>query len=548
MRRFPVFVLLAALVTASAPVFAEPLVKPVPTPDLSKLPAARASDLRETRETFESTKGKLVGDALAEAYAIIGAAYASNGFAEAAGIAFDDASQLAPKDGRWVYAQGVLARSQKQNAVAQNYFELALQLNREYAPIVVTVARSKLENGDLDGARKLLAEFTRAHTDQAVPFAMLGEIALRQKRYPDAVEQTEKALSIEPSATRLYVTLADAQAGAGNAKAAADARAKAGNVPPTLIDPLGDGVLGVVPAAAAAASADAPSSHSSDAAGFLALRQYDSARHELDEALKASPNDSTVLALYARVEAAAGNLPAAKARATAAIAADKGSALAQLSLGMALEMGNDDAGAQHAYEDAVRLDPKLREARERLGALLLRTGRRDDAIVQFRALVQMDLTNPEPWLELVAADAVAGRCGAALRDVSDVLAKDAGNLFVLQLFVRLASTCPAASAQERLGALEYGRKLNTAGTAQTGEAYALALAANGKWDDAVKTQQAAIFLLVRNGLKGGLIPYREVLQQLQAHKLPDLPWAASAAMYHPARLTPDPKAAPVPAK
>lgn len=548
MRRFPVFALLAALVTASAPVFAEPLVKPVPTPDLSKLPAARASDLRETRETFESTKGKLVGDALAEAYAIIGAAYASNGFAEAAGIAFDDASQLAPKDGRWVYAQGVLARSQKQNAVAQNYFELALQLNREYAPIVVTVARSKLENGDLDGARKLLAEFTRAHTDQAVPFAMLGEIALRQKRYPDAVEQTEKALSIEPSATRLYVTLADAQAGAGNAKAAADARAKAGNVPPTLIDPLGDGVLGVAPAAAAAASADAPSSHSSDAAGFLALRQYDSARHELDEALKASPNDSTVLALYARVEAAAGNLPAAKARATAAIAADKGSALAQLSLGMALEMGNDDAGAQHAYEDAVRLDPKLREARERLGALLLRTGRRDDAIVQFRALVQMDLTNPEPWLELVAADAVAGRCGAALRDVSDVLAKDAGNLFVLQLFVRLASTCPAASAQERLGALEYGRKLNTAGTAQTGEAYALALAANGKWDDAVKTQQAAIFLLVRNGLKGGLIPYREVLQQLQAHKLPDLPWAASAAMYHPARLTPDPKAAPVPAK
>ncbi|MEO5561224.1 MAG: tetratricopeptide repeat protein [Dokdonella sp.] len=547
MRHFSVFALLAALVVAPTLVFADPVVKPVPTPDLSKLPSERAADLRETRETFESTKGKLTGDVLAEAYAIIGAAYASNGFLEAAGIAFDDATQLAPKDGRWVYAQGILARSQKHTAVAQNYFELALQLNREYAPIVVTVARAKFDNGDLDGARKLLTEFTRAHGDQAVPFALLGEIALRQKRYADAVEQTEKALSIDPAATRLYATLADAQTGAGNTKAATEARAKAGNVPPTLIDPLGDGVLGIDPVAANAASAP-PSSHASDAASFLAMRQYDSARHELDEALKASPNDSTVLALYARVEAAAGNLPAAKTRATSAIAAGKDNALAHLSLGIALEMSNDDAGAQRAYEDAVRLDPKLGEARELLGALLLRAGRRDDAITQLRALVQLDLTNPEPWLKLVAADAVAGHCASALRDVSDVLAKDAGNMFVLQLFVRLASTCPAASPQERLGALEYGRKLNGAGTAQTGEAYALALAANGKWDDAVKTQQAAMFLLVRNGLKGALIPYREVLQQLQAHKLPDLPWPASTAMYHPARLAPDQKSAPVPAK
>jgi tetratricopeptide (TPR) repeat protein len=552
MRHFHVFVFVAALVAAPVPVLAEAVIKPVPTPDLSKIPAARAAELRETREAFESVKGKRVGDELAEAYALLGAAYASNGFAEAASIAFDDATQLAPKDGRWVYSQGILARSQKQNAVAQNYFELALQLNREYAPIVVTVARAKLDNGDIEGAHRLLAEFTRQHTDQAVPFAMLGEIALRQKRYPDAIEQTEKALSIDPAATKLYATLADAQAGAGNAKAAADARAKAGNVAPALIDPLGDGVLGIVSAPApdggAASSAPPASSHASDAASFLALRQYDSARHELDEALKASPNDSTLLALYARVETAAGNLPAAKTRATSAIAAAKDSALAHLSLGVVLEVSNDDTGAQRAYEDAVRLDPKLGEARELLGALLLRVGRRDDAIAQLRALVQLDLTNPEPWLQLIAAYAVAGRCGSALRDVSDVLAKDAGNLFVLQLFVRLASTCPAATAQERIGALEYGRKLSTAGTAQTGEAYALALAANGKWDDAVKTQEAAMFVLVRNGLKGALVPYREVLQQLQAHKLPDLPWPASAAMYHPARLAPDGKAAPVPAK
>lgn len=544
MRRIPTLALLAALAAAPALLFAEALVKPVPTPDLSKLPAAQADELRATRATFEKEKASLVGDPLAEAYALLGAAYARNGFTDEAALAFDDASVLAPKDGRWVYVQGVLARSLKQNAVAQNYFELALQLNHEYAPILVTVARAKLDNGDVDGARKLLADFVAQHNDQAVPYAMLGEIALRQKRYAEAVEQTQKALTLDPAATRLYGVLADAQTGAGNAKAAADARAKAGNVAPTLADPLGDGLLGRAAAASApAASGGALATHVNDAASLQALGQYDMARHEIDEALKLSPNDPALLAMYARIEGAAGNLPAAKARAASAIAAGKDSAIAHQSMGVALEMGNDDAGAQRSYEEAVRLDPKLAEARSLLGSLLMRTGRRDEAITQYRALVQLDLRNPEAWMQLIAADAVAGRCESALRDVSDVLAKDAGNPFVLQMFVRLASTCPAAGANEHRGALEFGRKLYAeTATAQVGEAYALALAANGKWDEAVKIQQAAMFVLVRNGLKGALTPYREVLVQLQAHKMPDLPWPASAALYHPTRLAPDQKA------
>ena len=51
-------------------------------------------------------------------------------------------------------------------------------------------------------------------------------------------------------------------------------------------------------------------------------------------------------------------------------------------------------------------------------------------------------------------------------------------------------------------ALDYGGKIyQQSDAAPVGEAYALALAANGKWDDAVKTQQAAMFVLVRNGRK-----------------------------------------------
>jgi tetratricopeptide (TPR) repeat protein len=552
MRLFALLVLAASFLAATGPLHAEALVKPVPTPDLSQLPPAKAEDLRKTRETFEKSKLSLVGDPLAEAYALLGAAYARVGFNDAAMVAIEDAALLAPKDGRWVYAQGVLARAQKQNAVAQNYFDIALQLNQDYLPIRITVARSKIDNGDLDGARKLLADYVAKHTDQAMPYAMLGEIALRQKRYAEAVDQTQRALAIEPKATRLYATLAEAQTGAGNAPAAADARAKAGDVSPVLIDPLGDGLLGRVgaaPSAPGAVANDATTKHVSDAAALMAMHQYDRARKELDAALGPNPNDPAILALYARLEATAGNLAAAKTRADAAIAADRNSALAHQAKGVVLEMGNDDAGAQRSYEEAVRLDPKLAEVRGMLGALLMRSGRYDDSSVQFRALVQLDLRNSENWMQLVASDVVGGHCASALRDASDLLASDINNKFVLQLFVRLASTCPAAGANERKGALQYGGKLYAENpSAPIAEAYALALAANGKWDDAIRTQQAAMFVLVRNGLKAALTPYREVLTQLQAHKLPDRPWPASAAVYHPARLAPEPNATAKPAR
>ena len=529
----------AALVVMPAPARAEALVKPVPTPDVSKLPAAEATELREFRTAFDQKRTTLVGDPLAEAYALLGAAYARKGFFDAATIALENASLLAPKDGRWVYVRGMLARANKQEAVAQNFFELAFQLDKEYLPIRMAVARMKLANGDIEGARRLLAEYVASHTDQAIAYAFLGDIALRQKRYAEAITHVQRALALDPAATQLYALLADAEAGAGNAKAAAEARSKAGPGAPALSDTLTEGFFGVAPSLRTAA--DPTTKDLAEAARLLGLGQYGGARKHLDDALKRAPDDATVLALYARVEAASANLAAAKSRAAAAVAADKDSALAHLSQGVAQEMSGDDGAARRAYEAAVRLDPKLAEARELLGTLLMRTGRNEESITQYRELVRMHPRNREYWMRMIAAYVVAGRCAGALADVSEMLGLDDKNKFMLEVFVRLASTCPAASAKERLGALEHGGKLyRDNANATVSEAYALALAANGRWDEAVKTQQAAMFMLVRRGLKDAMSGHRDVLEQLQARKMPTHPWPASAVLFHPQRLAPSP--------
>lgn len=555
--------LAALLLLVAVPAFAaEALVKPVPVPDLSRLPADKAKALRDARIDFEKMKPTLVGDKLAGAYALLGSFYAQGGFYPEAAVALEDAAALAPNDARWIYAQGILARIQNQNPAAQQYFEKAFAIDQHYLPMRMALVNIRIEQGDLDGAKKLLTDYTAGNPTDAVSYAMLGEIDLKQKRYAEAVEATNKALANDPQATKLYAQLADAYTGAGNAKAASEARAKVGQGAPSLGDPIMLGLLQTqvtppAPAPAQSQAADkneaaAPSGVSPaalraltptrEAEFLLETGQYDAARQKLDGALRSRPNDSELLYTYARVEAADGNLAQAKSRAQAAIDANPRDPAAWAVLGRVLEMSKDDRGAQEAYEKSLAIDPKS-DAEVAVGNLLMRNGRYDDAAASYRKLAQAAPGDAEAWTRLMAAQAAAGKCAAAIREINGVLAKDARNGILMQLFVRLTATCPASTSEEKRMALDYGEKLyHQSDAAPVAEAYALALAANGKWDDAAKIQQGAMFVLVRNNRKGELPGYRDFLQQFQAHKLPDKPWPPMSTLLKPERPAPDVKA------
>src|SRR5512142_662235 len=98
-------VLLAALLLPAA-VLADAILKPLPTPDLGKLAPAQAKEIGEERAAFDKAYGGLVGPPLAQAYADIGVVYARAGFKDVAAVAFYDATQADPADGRWPYLSG----------------------------------------------------------------------------------------------------------------------------------------------------------------------------------------------------------------------------------------------------------------------------------------------------------------------------------------------------------------------------------------------------------------------------------------------------------
>ncbi|MEO8010937.1 MAG: tetratricopeptide repeat protein, partial [Dokdonella sp.] len=406
------FILSALLLLCTPALVVAQQTKPLPNPDLSGLSPADNAAVREARANFDKTSAGQSGIALAERYADLGAVYARAKLFDAAAVALDNAAQAAPLDGRWPYLQGVIARARAQPAVARSSFERAIKLNGGYLPARMALAGELLGNGELDKARTLLEQALVTQGDQPALRAMLGDIAFRQKRYPQAIEQLNEALRLDPQATSISAALARVNEAAGNSEAARAAQAKAGDVPPRLDDPLMQRILPVIESdpAQAGVSRDPVQLAIGEANFHASTGNFVAARAALDKAVRTSPNNALLLANSARVEIAAGNLEAARSRARAAVAADGKSAQALIIQGLVLEIANDDNGAADSFRRAIAADPKAMRARVGLGNIAMRAGKPADALAVYRAALATATDDVELWARVMAAQFVAGQC------------------------------------------------------------------------------------------------------------------------------------------
>lgn len=543
-RFYPVglFGLLALAVIFDA--HADSLLQTVPTPDTSKLAPDAAKQLATERAQFEKLRAGIVGPPLARIYADLGALYVRNGFSEAAAVALYDASQVSPNDGRWFYLRGVIARELKRNDEARTDFQAALDRDKVYLPIRYRLANTLIDLGDVAGARKLLEDTAREHAQQPVAFAMLGQLALRQKRYADAVDNLNSALKLDPKANELYKHLADAYAGQGNAKAADEARAKAGDVTVTLDDPLVTGLYAISPPQVSGTPIE-------QAQTLARQGRIGAAREKIADILKTNPHDADALALSARIEASMGNIAIAQSEIETALQTKPDSAMVNISSGIVAEHMGDDAKAYEAYRRAQHLDAKYPDSYLLLGNAEMRRSHYAQAVEQYRQFTVLQPDNAIAYAHLVAAQVAQGKCADALQSINGALTRRAKDGDLMQIFVRLASTCPAASPQERDVALDYGQVLyKQSSGAGNSSALALAMAAHGKFKEAQEYQAEAIFDAVRAGDMASAALYKTTNQQFFDKKqVPDRPWPAqhayfTAPLLSPARAAP---AAAVPA-
>ena len=542
-RLFRVVCVSGFVLCAAESFAAEAALQPLPTPDTSKLAPAAAKQLVQDRADFEAAKHGLVGPPLANDYANIGAIYTRSGFKDIAAVAFFDASQINPKDSRWLYLRGVIARDLKQNAEARANFEAAYALDKVYLPIRYRLADTLVDLNELDAARSLLEATSREFPDQAVPRAMLGQIALRQKRYPEAIEQLNAALKLDPPANELYKYISDAYAAEGNTQAAQDAKAKIGTVSPALADPIVAGIYGTVGVAASAAvNTNLPPVSGTalqQAQQLFAQGRFLAARAKVSEAVSASNDNADAIALSARIEATLGNSAIAMALIDSAIKLKPSDANFLGVKGQVYEMNGDEAHAIEFYQRAVQADPKQVESHTLLGNADMRHARYASAIDHYRQVVAARPDLVVASARLVAAQVASGRCADALREINSALGARAKDGDLMQIFVRLASTCSAAKQEERDMALDYAQALyKQRPDAGDSAALALAMAAHGKYQDAQQYQAEAIFQSMRAGDSENAALDKSTQTSFVANKLPDRPWPADNAYFKPPMLTP----------
>jgi tetratricopeptide (TPR) repeat protein len=467
-----------------------PALLPVPAPATSGLEPSVIRAVQQAQARFERIAAAKPGaQALAEAYGELAMTYHAQSLLPPAEAAYADARLLAPGDARWPYLLGHLYNDSSRVPEALRAFESALALDRDSVPILFSLGESYLQHGDLDAAQTMYDRLSGMPEARAAALTGLGKVALAKHQYVLAVTDLEEALQLWPSAARLRQPLATAYQGLGQ-------RAKAEEVlrqysvdgfEPEVADPLADS-LGAKVAASRALLRRGQR--------FGRSMRFDLAEPAFRAALEADPGNAEAAANLGVALANLDRLAEARDALAQSLRLDGHSALAHLSLGVVQDrLGADDAaGAQYAA--ALALEPANADALVYLADLKMRTGRPSDAQALYGRALALVPGSSRIVLSLALAQVKAGRYGDARRQLEDGLKAHPQNREIANALVRILATAPDAAVRSASEALQLGRNLfESTHNPADGEAYAMALAESGSFDQAVLLQRETMIVL-----------------------------------------------------
>jgi tetratricopeptide (TPR) repeat protein len=308
----------------------------VPMPALDDLEPAVAAQLREQRTMFESVaaRARISDRDLAAAYHALGRLCHAYEFFDAAEAAYGNALGVAPQDVASRHLLGYLYQQTGRFDEALASYSAARRATPNDPVIRAHLAEVSLHLNRLADARDLFQDLTGVFP--AVARAGLGEIALRQGRFSEAVEQLEAALDRAPNAASIHYSLGMAYRGLGRLDDARSHLSRRGTSTVRPADPLVDSLATLL--------------RGERAQLMLGRRayeagQFDAARSAFSKALEAAPS----------------------------------SADAHVGLGMTLvQMGRDGEGIEHLKE--ASRSGATDEVNSVLIRLLLKVSRSDEAL------------------------------------------------------------------------------------------------------------------------------------------------------------------------
>ena len=411
----------------------------VPLPRLDELEPAVADQLREVAATLRERTAR-AGRGLAEAYGTAARVYHAYEFFESAEAGYRNALRLAPGDNRWAHLLGYLYQQTGRFEESADQFIGALRTRAGDYASALRLGEVYLQLNRYVEAR---AQFDGvAEVFPAAAANGLGEVALRDGRFEDAIRHFERALDRVPEATSIHYSLAMAYRGLGNL---ADAQAH-------LLRRGAGGIRAVDPV--------------------------------VDE-LQTLARGERALVMRGRRAYDAGQFAEAAEAFRSALAAEPSSVAARLNLGVTLSQLGDLAGATEHLQVAFDTEPGDGDAGRALVGALLGLGRDADAIA---ILTQITTANPDDedatvGLGILLAD--RQRYEDAVAVLGEANRRFPGRATTATTLARLLASAPVLSLRDGRRALELAEAVHTSEPAPVhAETVALALAELGRCAEA----------------------------------------------------------------
>ena len=490
-------IVIAALVVASIAGCADYTkgLPAVPAVSTNGLEPSVVKAVERARANFDATAAKRPSrEKLADAYGDLAMTYHAQDLVAPAAIAYANAHRLNPDDKRWPYLLGHLYNDSARVSDAIESFEEVIAKHPTDAPTLLALGQIYLQTGAFDKAQAIYERLQSQPGGQAAALAGLGKLALAKHDYLQAVTKLEAALALVPEATRLRQPLAMAYQGEGdNAKAQRElALFRSDGPEPTVDDPLADALSDKV------------------AASRVLLRRgqrdgkagrFDLAEKAFRLAVAADPNDAEAIANLGISLANLGRIDEAQQRLEEALSKDDSIAAAHLSLGVVYDRKGRDADAIAQYARAAAQDPGNVAALVYQADALMRTGEAAKAIPLYRDALAKSPGSGRMEMSLAMALVRTGEFKDARAVLETAASAQPDNYAIANALARLLATARDAQLRDGPRALSLAQRVFEATRSpEVGQTYAMALAENGRFDEAIKLQQETLIAYERSKL------------------------------------------------
>ncbi|MEM7480895.1 MAG: tetratricopeptide repeat protein [Acidobacteriota bacterium] len=459
---------------------------PIPSVDLDALEQDVADQIRAQRREVEEVlhHPRATNLRKANAYGDMGRVFHAYALAEAAEACYRNALRFAPEDFRWPYYLGYLLQHKSRLEEAITFYRRALELLPVSIAAQVHLGEIYLALNRPEEAKKFFQGALDVGPKEPAALAGLGQVALSQKRYNDAAGHLGDALERVPQARMLHYPLALAYRGLGDEDKARWHLARRGEVGVRPPDPL----IKELEAFRSGERVHLLSGRAAFRAG-----QFEDAIAGFRKAVAAKPDSARARINLATALSAAGQAEEAEKELRIVIRVAPENPTARYNLGALLIARNALPEALEQLQKAVRLAPEDAAARLDLAETLERSDRSAEALPHFEAAREQSPGEVRAWVGSARIHA-ENENWQATRDLLEEghrLLPEDGRL--AHALARLLAGSPDRSLRDGEQALDLARRVFEAKAVPAHAAtLALALAEQGRCDEAAKWQQRAV--------------------------------------------------------